>query len=64
MALDKDLVEPPRGRRAGCNLFLIALMLLLIGILAYWGYEASETGVPNNPSSTGVPPTAPAGAIR
>jgi hypothetical protein len=60
-AQDTDIAEPPQERRAGCNLFLIAILLLLIAALAYWGYEASESGAPN-PASTGVPPTAPPGA--
>jgi hypothetical protein len=57
-ANDTDLVEPPRERRAGCNIFLIALLLVLIAALAYWGYEASESGAPN-PTATALPPTPP-----
>jgi hypothetical protein len=56
-----DLVEPNGPRRGGCNLFLIAVLLLLVAVLAYWGYEASETGAPT-PAATGVPPTPPTGA--
>ena len=59
--VDGETSEGPGNGRAGCNIFLIGLLLLLIAVLGYWGYEASETGAPN-PASTGVPPTAPPGA--
>ena len=36
---DTDIAEAPRGRAAGCNIFMIALLLVLIAGLAYWGYD-------------------------
>jgi hypothetical protein len=55
-AHDSDPADPQGEQRGGCNIFLIALLLLLVAGLAYWGYEAWESGAPN-PTATALPPT-------
>lgn len=53
--------ESRRGRLAGANLLLIALLLLLIGGLLAWAWIGNEAEAPV-PAETAIPDRMPAPA--
>ncbi len=57
---DEAAAEPPRRVAAGCNVFFIAVLVLLLAGLALWAFIRNPPATPA-PASTGNPSGPPTG---
>ncbi len=57
---DEAAAEPPRRVAAGCNVFFLLILVLLIAALAFWAWQRNPPLTPE-PSKTGNPEGPPSG---
>jgi hypothetical protein len=57
---DEAAAEPPRRVAAGCNIFFLMILVLLVAALASWAFLRNPPSTPA-PSKTGNPSGPPGG---